>query len=99
MSFDLDPIGRLLKERREERGITVDQVSDALYLRKSVVGALEAGNWDALPHPVYVKGYVGQYARLLAVCDEVAAELLKQRTGTLAGQSLTEISGGVPCST
>jgi len=69
MPFDLCRIGQLLKETREGRGLTLEEVSEALFLRKRVIGAIEAGDWDHLPHPVYVKGYVTQYASLLNVGD------------------------------
>ena len=69
MPFDLCRIGRLLRETREEKGLTFEEVSEALFIRKRVIGAIEAGDWDNLPHPVYVKGYVTQYAALLKIAD------------------------------
>jgi cytoskeleton protein RodZ len=69
MPFDLCEMGRLLKEAREERGLTFEEVSEALFIRKRVIGAIEAGDWSNLPHPVYVKGYVTQYASFLKIAD------------------------------
>jgi cytoskeleton protein RodZ len=67
MSFDLLQIGQMLREEREERAISLSDVSEALLVRKSVVAALESGSWELLPHQVYVKGYVKQYARYLGM--------------------------------
>lgn len=72
MSLDLIAIGQLLKETRETKGLKLEDVSAALYLRKSVIDALESGNWDKLPHEVYVKGYLSQYASYLSVEDKLA---------------------------
>lgn len=69
MPFDLCRIGQLLKEAREEKGLTLENVSEALFVRKRVIGAIEAGDWNNLPHPVYVKGYVTQYASFLNIAD------------------------------
>jgi len=69
MPFSLCRIGQLLRETREERGLTFDDVSNALFIRKRVVEAIEAGDWDNLPHPVYVKGYATQYATFLNILD------------------------------
>jgi cytoskeletal protein RodZ len=69
MSFDLRRIGQLIKEAREGRGLNLEEVSEALCLRKRVLGAIEAGDWDNLPHPVYVKAYVTQYASLVGMGD------------------------------
>ncbi len=76
MPFDLCRIGQLLKDTREEKGLTLDEVSDALFIRKRVTGAIESGDWESLPHPVYVKGYVNQYAALLNIVDLLEAEIL-----------------------
>ncbi len=65
IGFDLTNIGQLLKEKREEKGLTIDDASTALKLRKTLVTALESGDWKGLPHPIYVKGYVKEYARVL----------------------------------
>jgi cytoskeleton protein RodZ len=94
--FNLRQIGSMLRRRREEQGITLTDISNTLFLTKSVVGALEAGNWDALPHPVYVKGYVTQYARLLNVHHKVAVEFTKQ--GMIQTPLVAEMGGGVQCS-
>lgn len=76
MSLDLSKIGQLLKETRETKGLKLEDVSAALYLRKSIIDALECGSWDKLPHEVYVKGYLAQYASYLSIEDKVA-ELIR----------------------
>ena len=76
MPFDLCKIGQMLRDSREEKGLTFDEVSNALFIRKRVIGAIESGDWGNLPHPVYVKGYVNQYAALLNIADRLEAELI-----------------------
>jgi transcriptional regulator with XRE-family HTH domain len=63
----LSPIGQMLREVRERRGLPLEAVSDALMLTKSMIAAIEAGDWDRLPHYVYVKGYVKSYASFLGI--------------------------------
>ena len=77
MPFDLRRIGQMLKETREEKGLTLDEISKTLVIRKPVISAIEAGDWEKLPPPVYVKGYVNQYAALLHVVDLLEAELAR----------------------
>ncbi len=74
MPFDLEKIGHVLKTAREERGLTIEQVSRALFIRKTMITALESGNWERLPHPVYVKGYINQYAAYVNMTETVQAE-------------------------
>lgn len=73
--FDLHKIGQLLKGHREEKGLTLADVSKALFINKRIIGAIESGDWDDLPPHVYVKAFITQYAALLHIVDLVEAEL------------------------
>jgi cytoskeletal protein RodZ len=75
MSIDLLKIGRILKEEREKHGYTIQDVSNALCVRKSLIQALEEGDWHSLPHEFYVKSYAKNYANFLSEYDKVS-ELL-----------------------
>lgn len=87
MTLNLSRIGQLLKETRESKGLTVEEVSVALYLRKSMVEALESGNREKLPHEVYVKGYLNQYASFLGIEDNLVQQAVEScsETGEASG--------------
>lgn len=71
MPIDLEKIGKLLKEKRELQGLTLVDVSNSLCIRKSLINAIESGSWKLLPHEVYVRGYLKEYAHLLNIYDEI----------------------------
>ena len=75
MPFDLCRIGQLLKDNREQRGLTLDEVAKALFIKKGVIEAIESADWESLPPLVYVKGYVNQYAAVLRITDLLEAEM------------------------
>ncbi len=75
MSIDLEKIGKLLKEKREVKGLTLTDISNSLCIRKSLLDAMESGNWKLLPHEVYVKGYLKEYAHVLNIYDEIIDDL------------------------
>jgi ribosome-binding protein aMBF1 (putative translation factor) len=75
MPLDFDKVGQLLRTAREEKGLTFQEISDALFIGKKVLRAIESGDRDALPPMVYVKGYVTQYASFLNILDVVRSEL------------------------
>jgi hypothetical protein len=75
MPIDLEKIGKLLKEKRELQGLTLVDVSNSLCIRKSLINAIETGNWELLPHQVYVRGYLKEYAHLLNIYNEVTDEI------------------------
>jgi transcriptional regulator with XRE-family HTH domain len=86
MPFNLCRIGQLLRETREKKGITFDEVSNALFIKTRTIEAIEAGGWDSLPPLVYVKGYVTQYAAFLNILDLLGRELSsKEDETTLQG--------------
>lgn len=62
--------GRLLAEARARRNQTVADVAQQLKLSAHQVEALEADDYARLPGPVFVKGFVRNYARLMELDGE-----------------------------
>jgi transcriptional regulator with XRE-family HTH domain len=60
-------IGRRLKAKREELGLTVDQVQAETKIRRRYLEALEAGKDGLIPGDVYVKGFLRFYANFLGL--------------------------------
>lgn len=63
----MDEVGRLLREAREARGVTLEQAQDDLKIQRKFLSALEEGRYHVLPTPVHVRGYLRNYARYLAL--------------------------------
>jgi cytoskeleton protein RodZ len=68
--------GAVLAARRGERGLTIRSAAAATRIRPEYLSALEAGDLQLLPGPVYVKGYLRTYARYLGVDPEPLVEML-----------------------
>ena len=60
-------VGARLRQAREARTLSVDDVAQALKLGPRQVVALENGDWHGLPGQTFVRGFVRNYARLLQV--------------------------------
>jgi len=67
------PPGRLLQRAREAQNLSVPDVARHLKLSVHQVEFLEAGEFDKLPGPVFVRGFVRNYARLVKLDPEVLA--------------------------
>jgi len=65
-----DSTGRRLHIARQSRGMTQEQVADELHLKPAVIEALEQQDYESLPEPVFIKGYVRKYARLVGLGPE-----------------------------
>lgn len=62
----LSKIGKTLSKTREEKGLSVDEVSNILNIRKQYIMAIEGKISESfLPPDVYIKGYIKMYAKLL----------------------------------
>jgi cytoskeleton protein RodZ len=72
-------LGRVLRERREQLGISLDELQTKTKIRKRYLMALEEGNWDLLPGAVYARGFVKSYAEALGLDGK---QLLEQYVPT-----------------
>ena len=59
--------GAQLRAYRESAQLTVDDVAHHLKLARRQVLAIENDEFDALPGPTFVRGFIRNYARLLRV--------------------------------
>lgn len=66
--FDAPPsAGTQLRAMREAAQLTVDDVAHQLKLARRQVLAIENDDFDALPGPTFVRGFIRNYARLLRI--------------------------------
>lgn len=72
---NLAEIGQILKEAREQRGLTLDDAAEATRLSRRYLAYLEEGNTLQLPEPVYIKSFIKKYANYLGLAgNELAAQ-------------------------
>lgn len=62
--------GRTLSAARSKRGLELAAAAESVGVPEEVLAALEADEWDRLDAPVYVRGYLRKYARLLELDEE-----------------------------
>ena len=73
-----DAFGERLRQERETRGISLDEIAAATKIGTRFLRALEEQNFDVLPGGIFNKGYVRAYARHLGLNEENAvADYLK----------------------
>ena len=72
----LSEIGRLLVDARKSQGCTLQLASERTLIRASLLQAIETGQLDLLPEPVYVRGFIRRYAMFLGLDGENLANQL-----------------------
>ena len=75
------PIGRILRDAREAQGMTLEDAAARLRLMHRQVEAMEADDFESLGQPVFARGFVRNYARLLGLAPE---SLLERMAGAPA---------------
>lgn len=62
--------GRRLREAREAKGFSREEVAAQLRLQVRLITALEEDDYEGLPAQTFVSGYLRSYARLLELPEE-----------------------------
>ncbi len=76
------PVGTTLQNLRRERGTSLPEMETATCIMGRMLNALENERWDELPAPVYVRGYIQNYASVIGADPQ---PLLKEYTEDIAG--------------
>ncbi len=69
--------GPFMQKIRQYKKVTLEQIAEATRISKSSLNAMESNAYDALPAPVFVRGFVLQVARTLGVPDRIADAYMK----------------------
>ncbi|MEX2028788.1 MAG: helix-turn-helix domain-containing protein, partial [Candidatus Curtissbacteria bacterium] len=60
-------LGTTLLEKRQERGISIEKAANDLLIKKEHLQALEKGDWQSLPEPPFVRGFIKNYGQYLGL--------------------------------
>ncbi len=76
----LKEITQKLRQVREQKAITLEQVAAKILVRPVFLNALEEGRFEELPEPVYIQGFIRRYADAL----ELDGTALSEEFGVIA---------------
>ena len=69
-------VAEQLRQAREAQQLSVHQVAEITKIKTEHIRALEAGDYDRFIAPVYIRGFVRTYARMLKLNDaQVSTDL------------------------
>ncbi|NPV52879.1 MAG: helix-turn-helix domain-containing protein [Firmicutes bacterium] len=71
---NLKDLGDILRTRRIARGLSLEEAQGATKIRQHHLMAMEAGDFDALPGEVYVRGFLRTYAGYIGLDSEKIVE-------------------------
>jgi cytoskeleton protein RodZ len=82
--------GEHLSETRRALGLEPENVAQILHLSIQQITAIEADDFDSLPEPTYVRGYLRSYSQLLNIDPE---EVIKTYNKAIGGWKTATYSG------
>nr|WP_153595027.1 RodZ domain-containing protein [Bacillus thuringiensis] len=81
-------MGQKLKEAREAKGLSIDQLHEITKIQKRHLVAIEEGNYDVLPGAFYARAFIKQYADAVGLNGE---ELLVEHQSTIPQSEKREV--------
>lgn len=78
----LTELGKLLKGKREEKGMSLEELQTSTKIQKRYLAAIEEGNYDVLPGTFYARAFIKNYCEAVGlnyetIFDEYAHEIPK----------------------
>ncbi len=70
----LAEIGSLLREKRLEQSVTIEEVAVHTMIRAQMLQEIEAGKLERLPEPIYIQGLLLRYAKFLGFDGRAIAQ-------------------------
>lgn len=89
----MESIGQQLASARRRKGLNLKEVEEATKIRLRFLEALEADDFNVIPGPVYVKGFIRAYASLLKLDHQ---PLLEQYKMIKPAEELTRVEPVAP---
>jgi len=85
-----EPIGSIFRSKRQQLGLSIDDVARSLKYSSHLVEAIETEQWQNLGAPVFAKSYVNSYLKLLGLNPSIMDEI-PTMSQTPALKSLTTV--------
>ncbi|MCZ9850946.1 helix-turn-helix domain-containing protein [Brachyspira hyodysenteriae] len=89
----METIGQILKNAREKKGLTIEELEATTHIVAKFIKALENEEFDILPGEIYVKGFIKNLSDKLSLdADMVLERYNLQKNGIKSDQDL--LKGG-----
>jgi cytoskeleton protein RodZ len=77
----MSSVGSYLREIRDRRGVSLEEIARTTRVLHRYLEALEADEFATLPAPVFTKGFIRAYCQALGVSPDEAFALYEERPG------------------
>ncbi|MBU1126021.1 MAG: helix-turn-helix domain-containing protein [Patescibacteria group bacterium] len=74
-------LGEKLRALRRGQAVSLDMMERKTHIQRRYLEALERGNYDVLPEPLYTRNFISAYARVLHADEHYFIELYLEECG------------------
>ncbi|WP_442599570.1 RodZ domain-containing protein [Neobacillus sp. D3-1R] len=85
-------LGNRLKEAREAKGLSLDDLQTITKIQKRYLIGIEEGNYTMMPGKFYVRAFIKQYAEAVNLNPEELFDLYKEEVPSVVNTELPELS-------
>lgn len=85
-----NPVSRQLRQKRQERNLSLEQVAEDTHIRLRFLKALEEGDFTQLPSHIQVRGFLRSYADYLGLDAVGLLASLQENFSSTAASSLQD---------
>ena len=90
-------VGHRLQARRLELDLTIESIAEHTMMRTETLRHIEAGNFAALPEPVFIRGYLRKYAQALDLSgDDIIAAYNAREEAIAAAAAAAAVAAATP---
>lgn len=79
-------LGQQLKQAREERGLTIQQIADNTHIGSRFLQAIESDDYSILPGGVFNRAFVRKFAGQVGFDQEQAVKLYDEQLAEMGGE-------------
>jgi helix-turn-helix protein/uncharacterized protein DUF4115 len=79
-------LGQELKRAREERGVTLQDISNATHVGMRFLHAIENDTFDVLPGGVFNRAFVRKFAKQVGFDEEQAVRIYEEQLAAMGGE-------------
>lgn len=74
-----ESLGQMLRDARESKGMSVEDVADQLHVRPATIKLIELDDYDLEgSDAAFIRGYIRSYARLVELSEDDAGDLFDE---------------------
>ncbi|MGE7903618.1 RodZ domain-containing protein [Peribacillus sp. NPDC094092] len=88
--FYLTELGNRLKEAREAKGLSLDDLQELTKIQKRYLIGIEEGNYSMMPGKFYVRAFIKQYCEAVGLDSEEIFEQYKSEIPSVYSEELPE---------